>query len=383
MTIPALTKPVDELTAEDIRGLVTNQIQEGEHVEFKEGLSSSGRANRGNAGDGITRDDQKDLLKEIVAFANAYGGRLFLGIAEQEGNPPTADQITPISDCEDKADRLRRAFGNLIDPPMLRLDLQAIETETDGSGVIVFDVPKSIRAPHMSNRDYRSYRRRRSESVPMDMRDIQDMTLRSASRFSEIEAEFGRRRREFDVKAVAYQNETDKGYCFRLSFVPLDDVDLGDVHGIQSVRPEILNFKAHYESEATSPFSVSAPGGSSETRPVVRGTRIQYYIPTELDMVPTWEYTLWSNAGMEVWYCNSIVDSQGQSKVGIERFVAWLSNGLRNVDRVRKQAGLPSLNYGLEAHLKIFGQSALFLRFHEPLFQVNTTKMSVGDHIYP
>ena len=90
MTVSALTKPVDELTAEDIRGLVTDQIQEGEHVEFKAGFSSNRSPNQPTGHDRITNDDQTSLLKEIVAFANGYGGRLFVGIAEQGGNPPEA-----------------------------------------------------------------------------------------------------------------------------------------------------------------------------------------------------------------------------------------------------------------------------------------------------
>ena len=121
----------------------------------------------------------------------------------------------------DNADRLQRAFGNLIDPPMLRLDVEGIPTEPDGSGVIVIDVPRSIRAPHMSKRNHRAYRRRGSESVQMDMRDIQDMTLRSASRSSEIEAEFERRKKEFDAWSEKFQSEIEApGYCLRGKLCP-------------------------------------------------------------------------------------------------------------------------------------------------------------------
>ncbi len=46
LPIAALTKPIEELTVEDLYGLVSNQIHEGEFVELKRGLSTgdSGRA---------------------------------------------------------------------------------------------------------------------------------------------------------------------------------------------------------------------------------------------------------------------------------------------------------------------------------------------------
>ena len=205
MTIAALTKPVDELTAEDIEALVANRIEEGEHVEFKAGFSSSGRPNQVTDRDDITKQDQTKLLKELVAFMNGYGGRLFLGVAERHGNPPVADKVNPVPNCKGNADKLLRAFGNLIDPPLVRLGMNAIETQSDGSGVIVFDVPRSIRAPHMSKRDNRSYRRRGSESVPMDMRDVQDMTLRLNSRQADIKAEFAERKQDFETNAEIFK----------------------------------------------------------------------------------------------------------------------------------------------------------------------------------
>ena len=382
MTIPALTKPVDELTAQDIRGLVTNQIQEGELVEFKEGLSSSGNAGQSTGQFRITNEDKIKVIKEIVAFANGYGGRLFIGIKEDGGNPPVATAVAPLTDCTNLADRFGRACGDLIDPPMLRLDVKGVETEQDGSGVVVFDVPRSIRAPHLSKRDNRSYRRRGSESVPMDMRDIQDMTLRSASRFSEIETEFAKRQQSFDQNVSAYKAANDQGYCFRSSFVPLDDVDLGHVHGNHAVAPQRVDPVAHYKNRSEDRFRLSSSSVLLNNRPVVRGTKLYSYVPEAGDIIPSWEFTLWSNGGMETWYADNLLH-QDRLVLPLAELVSWFVNGLRNVERVRIYAGLPSLSYVVEAQLKIFGKPAAFYGLRTPMFINRHLVHKCGDRLFP
>lgn len=382
MTIGALIKPIDELTADDIQDLVDEQIEEGESVEFKEGLSSSGNLDQVTSKVRITNEDKAKILKEIVAFANGYGGRLFVGISEDAGNLGIAGGVVPIPGCADLADRLGRICGDLIDPPMLRLDVAGIPTEDDSSGVIVFDVPASIRAPHMSKRDSRSYRRRGSESVPMDMRDIQDMTLRSASRFSEIETEFSIRQKKFDDMTQVFEVGNKWGFCFRLSYVALEDVDLGHVHRVKAVAPEFSNYPAHYQNEPEPNFRLQFPGGSLDNRPVMRGTKFHSYMPASSDAVPAWEYTLWSNGGMEIWYAGAIRYGP-HSSIYLGELAYWLSNGLRNVERVRLHAGLASLSYGIEAQLKVIGEPAVLLGIPVPRSIFDPEFLKCGVHPYP
>ena len=382
MTIPALTKPVDELTAQDIRGLVTNQILEGEHVEFKEGLSSSGNAGQATSQIRITNDDKAKILKEIVAFANGYGGRLFIGIEEDGGNPPVASTVKPLADCTNLAERLARICGDLIDPPMLRLGVAGIETGQDGSGVVVLDVPRSIRAPHMSNSNHRSYRRRGSESVPMDMRDIQDMTLRSASRFGEIEDEFGRRKTEFDNKTQEFESNQSTGYCFRLSFVPLSELDIGQVHNNPAVVPETVKLSAHIDGTADTTFPVVPPWEYLQERQILRGTLLTDFELARYKGFSPWELTLWSDGGFEMWSADDELRND-QLCLYPEWLLSWIANGLRNVERVRKYAGLPTLELGLEIELRVVGQPLLFPRFRRANYPFNVPWLDIGTHNYP
>ena len=359
MTIGALIKPIGELTVGDIKELVDERIEEGESVEFKEALSSIGNTDQ-TAGKGrISNEDKAKILKEIIAFANGYGGRLFIGIGEESGNEGVAERVMSVKDCVENAEKLRRACGDLIDPPVLRLDVKPIETQGDGSGVIVIDVPVSIRSPHMSKRDSRCYRRRGSESVPMDMRDIQDMTLRSANRFGEIEAEFAKRSREFEKAVKAFVSVDGAGYSFRLSFVPLDDVDLGHVHGNEAISPVLGGFNAHYRDDPKTQFVLAPGSNSGDTRPVVRGTQIHSYRSEYSPNLPIWDFTLWSDGGMEVRFHANLRNSD-RPNLYLTNLIAWVANGLFSIERIRIHVGLPTLSYSLEAQLVIHGEPVRF-----------------------
>ena len=364
--IGALTKSIGELTSQDVEELISLEVQEGETVEFKEALSSN--------------DHKNSILKEVVALANGYGGRIFIGIAERSGNPPVAAEVRPIPDSANLADQIGRTCADLVDPPVLRLDVAGIVTDQDGSGVIVIDVPRSIRAPHMSRRGHRAYRRRGSESVPMDMRDIQDMTLRSASRFSEIEAEFRLRKEKFDEWVEGFRFSIHEiGYCMRLSFVPLDDVDLGRVHGNQTLVPEMLGMRGKIQQKEISNISLYLPWKFHQSKPIVRGTQLW----SEVQERKACFYAfLWDNAGLDIWFSYN-----RRNEKNLQFFSEWLgallSNALRNVERIRRSGKIPSLLYGLETQLTIYGQPTILSSFGNTGILTYEAQLPVGEHAMP
>src|SRR5258708_5630371 len=150
--IAALTKPVSDIQTEDLRELVAKGWSESENVEFKSELAA-----RGNAKDpwyvgGKVGDLAKGkIFKQIVAFANRSGGRLFLGIQESKEKPPRASQITALPKCHDLAEILERSARDLIEPPLSSFTSQGVITEPDGvAGVVIFEVGRSVAAPHRS-----------------------------------------------------------------------------------------------------------------------------------------------------------------------------------------------------------------------------------------
>ena len=92
--ISLLSKPIDQITLEDIESLIDEEVPEGEKLEYKSGLpSESGTTDSWVSRKGtIGKYAKKRILEETVAFANAYGGALVLGIEESGTVPPVANK---------------------------------------------------------------------------------------------------------------------------------------------------------------------------------------------------------------------------------------------------------------------------------------------------
>jgi Schlafen, AlbA_2 len=186
--LAVLEKPLETLAKADVDALIG--WSESESLEFNEALpGKDGKPDPWLSGGNVARYAKDELFKEIVALANTAGGHLFVGIEESEDRPPIAKSIKPLPRCADLAERLKQAAYSLIEPPIRGLNAVGVSTTEDGSGVVVFRVPQSRTAPHRSS-DRESYVRRGSESAPMTMREIQDLTIHLSRRIDELKARF-------------------------------------------------------------------------------------------------------------------------------------------------------------------------------------------------
>ena len=130
------TKPLAEITTNDISWLVSNKLRETYNLEFKALPTSQDDKVWIKPDRSSTDEGKKKILKEIVAFANAGGGTLIFGISEEDA---CAKNITPISDAEDCAGRFKDICRSVIEPAIPSLEVRAILT--DGrAGVLVFRV---------------------------------------------------------------------------------------------------------------------------------------------------------------------------------------------------------------------------------------------------
>lgn len=186
---PIHQKALADIAWADLETLVSGAVAEGPNLEFKRTLSD---ANGGDDRwithqDRIGRDAQKELAREIVAFANAYGGLLLLGIDEAAGG--TAQTITPLPRCADLAERLLRAIGDMVDPPMPGFDVRAIPSpQGNEAGVVALRVSASSAAPHGYGEPPQTYVRRVTSATPMTMRDLQSVFWDARTRRERIEA---------------------------------------------------------------------------------------------------------------------------------------------------------------------------------------------------
>ena len=204
MTEDIATATIESISFADIEALIG--LEEGLRVEFKQALSTNdGRPDRwmvdqsriGN----VARDD---IAKEIVAFANAYGGILIVGIEETDDNPRRAksislNQIPSVVNC---AEQLERSLRAIIEPPLPMLEVRGVVSK-DGRGVLLIRVNGSPAAPHGIGRPTAAYVRRGSDSEPLTMRDLQSIFYERRTRLERVAA-----RRE------ALRNEDDNSDRF-------------------------------------------------------------------------------------------------------------------------------------------------------------------------
>lgn len=112
--MPTIRKPIGEIVPVDLDALVSSAWPESELLEFKETLA---RNSKGVADKWLTDQSEigpaakHDVLAEVVAMANSYGGDVLLGVRETTAKPPRAAEITPVPKCVDLAHRLEMAIG--------------------------------------------------------------------------------------------------------------------------------------------------------------------------------------------------------------------------------------------------------------------------------
>ena len=134
LTMPFHTKRFVDLAESDILDLISNGIEEGREIDYKELLKIGS--------DG----DKKEFLADVSSFANASGGHLVLGVEETHGRPTA---IKPLTIAGLDAERLR--IESLVRDgiaPRLAIELVAIPVTPSGY-VIVLRIPRSWSGPHM------------------------------------------------------------------------------------------------------------------------------------------------------------------------------------------------------------------------------------------
>ncbi|MGA4005805.1 helix-turn-helix domain-containing protein [Ralstonia nicotianae] len=173
MAIP--TKLADTTQAH-LDQLVTNQEQEGPHLDFKRELPVNWDAGA-----------KHDFFADASAFANAGGGDLVYGIAED--NHGLAASLVPLAlNPDETALRLADLLLNGVEPRMPGVQVQPVAVEVEGvSGfVFVVRVPQSWGGPHRVRSNYKFYVREGNRKRELDIPEIRGLFLRSESQAQKV-----------------------------------------------------------------------------------------------------------------------------------------------------------------------------------------------------
>ena len=236
--IEVLSKQAEEIGPQAIQSLIDSEVPESERIEYKRELPAGGNErwkNRGEIGD-KTKDK---ILKEAVAFANAYGGALLLGIGESTAKPPVADAITPIPGCVELADRLRLVFRDRVEPQLNRPEVIAVPINGD-DGVIVIRVGGASRlAPHRVTKTLVCPVRRQDRCEELSMREIQEMTLNVSRGLERLDKRLAERAERFE-KEFGYLERPAEAFGVRVSAVPIGaEIWFDRVYSSRNVNPKL------------------------------------------------------------------------------------------------------------------------------------------------
>ena len=179
-------KAIHELQPSDLT--ILRNVHEGWYVEYKRQVVNAGA-----------------LAKSLSAFANTYGGWLFIGVQEQSKDNAVAAKFLgiPEEDVDGILQSLRHSAADHLNPtpffnPTVLRGPCAENGLAKGKAIIVVEVPQSHTAPHV-HKDGRIYRRVAdgSEPKPETDRFLLDQLWRRAEPLREMTRKWIERDPEF------------------------------------------------------------------------------------------------------------------------------------------------------------------------------------------
>jgi hypothetical protein len=329
-----LTKPFDQITADDIHDLCTRRAYENQLLEFKRELPAErNRPDPWLTGGDFTAYARDQLFREIVAFANAQGGTLVLGIEQTKDEPPRASGIRPLPRIYDLATRMEDAARACIDPVLPGVQIRGIETSGSGEGVVIFRTLASPFGPHRVEREGHAYIRRGASSVKMTMREIQDLTLDLARGADRLDAVFRERASGFEEWWQRANGEN--GVC-RITAMPLGGFPgLPRLSGDPNAFPIKTRFRGNYGTDVD--LTGPSIGGF---RQIVRGLR-RYEQDNDSARIDVFESGL-----IDLWYRHQPTNSRHHF------FIGWILGAylcvLEAIDTARSMASVPEWEFAIE-----------------------------------
>jgi hypothetical protein len=352
-----IPKALREITRADLQAVCDAAWLEDEQLDFKLTIPHKARPEEDpwKVRQSIGDHGRDQLLATVVAFANSYGGDLIVGIEETTGNPGAARALALLPNCADAADRLSKQANACIEPHLSSLEVRGIPIDADGNGVVIFRVSQSRNAPHRLTTTKDCYHRVRHETLPMTMRQIQDLTFSSSRGIAAIEERFASLRAGFlEWSKVRAPLQGNKRAAFRVSCVPLSSCYVEKVHNVPALTPAMEDLNGLLAGKHRA--SLHTPIRADHWRPQVRATvgagerssgrsRVQLHC----DGVVTFESTQ---------QVAETDDTREQMKRGVRvhnLYVGWLfgtiGHAMQTADKFRNAAGLNSLEYAMEVEI--------------------------------
>lgn len=356
-----IRKSLHDISIADLDALIASEARETGELEFKGSLPfvpTKGQPTTADRwiekGDRVGDYARDQILAEIVAFANADGGTLILGLHETKDEPRRAQSLETLPNCEGLARRLSDATEDIIEPRLPTVSVRAIPATADGFGYVIFRVGKSSNGPHRLNTTREFYIRRGERAARMNVREIKDHTLQMVRSADQLEAKFAERHLAATaehkrlIKAAQGKPEGIPPLVIRATAVPTTPQTIPNLTRSPRLWWEGQGFRLQVdEAQIDCGYPLRECGG----QPRVRLRSLVADIDTRYTSIPR---LLRSDGLVEFMMCDHWRDPyQGSSIARI--YVGWLvslcAGTICQVDHLRKQLAWDAVEFGLEVEI--------------------------------
>lgn len=169
MALPAI---LSDTTQADLERLIATGATEGQHLDFKRDFPANW--------------DEKAkgrFMADVTAFANAGGGDIVYGLAED--GDAKANVVVPqvLSNLDAEVRRLQDFMLNLAEPRLPGAVIQPVPVSVSGVNghAIVIRIPQSWAGPHRTKTNMHFYVRDGLRNRQLDIPEIRALFLRSES----------------------------------------------------------------------------------------------------------------------------------------------------------------------------------------------------------
>ena len=342
-------------------------------MEFKRELPAKGNGDPDPWMTGqkkIGRRAKAQILKEVVSFANAYGGVLVLGIEEDKSaTPPVAKAICSIPNCEELAERFRMIFRDSVEPKLPSCDIQAVVTGHGDDGVVVFRIPgRSRLAPHRLTDTLICPVRRWDRSEEMSMREIQDMTLNVTRGLERLDKKLRERAARFEHEFKRLTSPDD-AYGIRITAVPVgDDIRISKicrpyfklVEGLNTPKVTVTRQLPDQKPTAVNGVSELHRVGHTQWSPQLRAARSRP-LHDDLPDVTYHGYLELHCDGLVEFGWLAVIQDSNKELLYSDYALRELANVICWADTLRCYADAGSAEYALEVAIHVKGEKLFVL----------------------
>lgn len=209
-------KQIIDCNLEDLQIIIDNSdYRENEYIDYK-AMFSVDQYSKGD-----TKQEEKiaEFRSDICALANASGGYLFLGIAEEKGVPQYLCGIDIKDDNPDKFELRLKNYLQKIEPRIPNCKFRFIPLE-NGKHIVIILVLHDAFAPYLhleDEKNYRAYKRVGNGKMPIAYTELKRMFVQSVALEKEIE--------KFRKERIEYFRSVGRQRFFLFQIIPDTFVD--------------------------------------------------------------------------------------------------------------------------------------------------------------